>query len=952
MVYKTEKHGVRTGNSFKRWNTKYYRQYRQQAYLIRSHINSIEETPNYDEIVRFSKTSALGEGNSMTDGVEYSLNKQRRWDLPAVLEDIILNGNHDDDYGIQLVERHRIKRTANCISVCSTEGVYKGGDLNKDHKFKIKNSGGYFQSNSVLKRTPTLSKRKRRSRQRRRTQTEDDEQENTQVTETSKLRYEVHYPCPDTNYLTHNAKSIGMNTLSPWRWSGYQDKRQRSKRRGRMTYYIKESLLCMDDSFDDSGEEDSIQEADGTECEVSDYAITLNDILRHATTGNRLTNDKIRHHSNNSFSSDSAKNTSAKGQVIYIERDEPKDENDFLASYEIDDVTVSTKRNSTDLQPVRVVLGNEDVNEQILLQKYGRDFINCECFPRKFLLNISDKVTKLSMFKTLNITDLTRTQACIVFIHDVDNEINNINENVYKIFLNANFGENLNSVQIETVFDYMETNVDEVIERTLFFIETLPKDAIECQNDPYVYLGSAKGSAVEECAKWSTGSYRPDNAFLFDSFLSRVPVVQEAVDMGFELVPRFDARTEDSSDNVASPKDCFCSICYTALEANNPGTSLISCSHWFCDSCWKEYIDSKIYNGALDIQCPEYDCDKVVDSGTIMSLVNMRDVIRLAKCCHDTEVEQLKSARWCPSKTCGRVLKRNCEDAKNSQCACGVKVCFECLEPPHWPASCESSRTYYKKMRDSGDIATLPQELRQPVVVRGKNCPSCHRFIEKNGGCPSMICVCKANFCWGCGQLWHTRVHGTECYKFGYKDTHNTYERQFTSPNPFEKKNGQKWYKMALRHRVNQHEGRIRNLKSYIKPMAKRLQYAIVKGEQSGEKLTLEFNCQTKSFTREADKSAPFLRNTVDLYAEINHVVENTSVLINSEELPADSRLVLMHICYRLSSFSGVIYELFLNYDRIGAKHLTERLKEVRFHSRKTFQSLIRCIKSLKSVKS
>lgn len=883
----------------------------------------------------------------MTDGLEYSLNKQRRWDLPEILEGLILCKNDEEDYGIQLIERHRINRKANCINVCSTEGVLKGGDLNKERKFKTKMCGGYFQSNSVLKRPPVVSKRTRRSRRRCRLQTEEDEQENAHVTETNKIRYEVHYPSPDANFLSHNAKSIGMDIREPFRWSGYQDKRQRCKRRGRMDSYIKESLLCMDDSFDDSEEEDSVRDAGDNGSENKDFSITLHDILKHATAGSNLTSRKIRHTSNTSLLSDDG--TSAKGQLVYIEREDQQEEVD---QNETKNTAVSTTRNSTALHPVRVILVNEHVSSQTLLQKFGNDVIECECFPRKFILNISAQVTRLGMFKSYNRSDLTRTQVCLVFVHDTDNEMNNLKENVYSVFLNANFGKDLNSVQIETIFDYMETNIDEVIERSLFFIETLPTEAILCQNDSYVVKGSAKGSTVEECAKWSTGSYRPDNTFLFDTFLSRVPVIQEAVEMGYELVPRFDACRGDSSDNVASPKDRFCSICYTVLEEDNPGTALMSCCHWFCDSCWKEYIETKIDNGALDLQCPEYDCNKVVDPGTILSLINMRYVIKHAKCCHDTEVEQQNSARWCPNKKCDRVLKRNCEDAKNSQCTCGTKVCFECLQPPHWPASCESVRMYYKKMRDTGDIAVEPPELRNSVVVRGKNCPSCKRFIEKNGGCPSMICVCHAHFCWGCGQLWSSRTHGDECYKYGYRDNHNTYERQFAPVNPFEKKNRKKWYKMALLHRVNQHESRLRTMKSFIKPMAKKLQYGIVKGEMKGDTVTLDFDIQNKSFSRETDKCAPFLRNTVDLYAEINHVVENTSVLINSEKLPADTRLVLQHICYRLSSFSGVIYELFFNYDKIRPNSLLDKIKEVRFHSRKSFQSLIRCIKSVKSVTS
>ncbi|XP_060574204.1 uncharacterized protein LOC132731922 [Ruditapes philippinarum] len=212
-----------------------------------------------------------------------------------------------------------------------------------------------------------------------------------------------------------------------------------------------------------------------------------------------------------------------------------------------------------------------------------------------------------------------------------------------------------------------------------------------------------------------------------------------------------------------------------------------------------------------------------------------------------------------------------------------------------------------------------------------------------------MICVCRAHFCWGCGQLWANRIHGDECYKYGYKDHHNTTEKTFASTNLLDRKHRQKWYKMALVHRVNQHAGRLHKLKTAVKPLAKKLQYYIVRAENQGEVVSFDFDFANKTFIRQTERTAYFLKNTIDLYVEINHVVENTSVLLNSEQLPTDYRQVLQHISHRLSSFSDVIYELFLSSEIITGKVLLEKLKDVRSHTRKTFQSLIRCIKSMKA---
>ncbi|KAK3270442.1 hypothetical protein CYMTET_21161 [Cymbomonas tetramitiformis] len=35
-----------------------------------------------------------------------------------------------------------------------------------------------------------------------------------------------------------------------------------------------------------------------------------------------------------------------------------------------------------------------------------------------------------------------------------------------------------------------------------------------------------------------------------------------------------------------------------------------------------------------------------------------------------------------------------------------------------------------------------------------KDCPGCHRFVEKEFGCPHMTCVCGCEWCWDCRLLW------------------------------------------------------------------------------------------------------------------------------------------------------------------------------------------------------
>lgn len=940
MVYKTERHGVRTGNSFRGWKsiTKHLRLYRTHSYLIRSHITG-NLNLDISDLVQFEKTSAFGEGDSIRDGVEYSLNKQGRWDLPDVLENIILSQDKPQDFDIQMIERHRLSRMANCVRVCSTGGVFHGGGLSEDRKFKIKTSAGYFQSNSVLNAKSERSARARRNRRRRRGDAQNNPVENNeeQPKEANKLRYEVHVPGPVTNYLTHKSKTIGIDTYDLFRWNGYQDKNKRKTRRNKLNSDIKELLSCMDDPLDDSEEESSVQDSDDTTEGQVTIDVMLHEILQHTNSAKKLTDSKRRRPSGGSISSVNSEENPAKTHIVYVENPEKP-------MSETETVFIPVKLHRTVLEPVHVIMKEDAVLPQTLSERFGKKYIECECFPRKFIINISDDVSKIKMI-SVEATSALRTEACIVFTHDTENEINTATEYVYRVFLNANFGDSLNSIKIETIFDYMETNLEELIDRTLFFIETLPSDSVVC--DSLQQTGKKnKGTAVEECAKWSSSSYRPSNSYLLEHFIATAPETHEAISMGYDFVSAFDAFTNDPSENVASQKDKFCCICFLPLDVHHPGTALISCSHWFCDSCWQEYLETKTSSGARDFLCPEFDCDKTVDPGTVLSLVNMRYIIRHARRCHDTEVEQRTTTRWCPNEKCDRVLERSCDDVKTSRCVCGVEVCFDCLGTPHWPASCDSSKSYYKKLRQSGDIGIEPLDTKT-LVVNGKPCPQCHRFLTKNGGCPSMICLCGANFCWGCGQLWASRTHGTDCYKHGYKDNHNTTERKFPPHNPLERKNLQSWYRMALKHRVNRHPRRLSSMRASVKALSKRLRIYIIQCENSGVAISLDFDNELVSYKSEADKASAFLTNTVELYAEINHVVENTAVLINSDELPVKSRTVLQHISRRLSSFADIIYKLLVHNGTFGNEFIIQKLKDARFHCRRTLQSLIRCVKSV-----
>ncbi|ESO81946.1 hypothetical protein LOTGIDRAFT_135674, partial [Lottia gigantea] len=200
---------------------------------------------------------------------------------------------------------------------------------------------------------------------------------------------------------------------------------------------------------------------------------------------------------------------------------------------------------------------------------------------------------------------------------------------------------------------------------------------------------------------------------------------------------------------ISREKDEFCNICYEVLEESS-STALQECGHWFCNICYKEHLESSFNLGLQKITCPEYNCDKVVDLATMVSLTNIRDIQRMEMRAAETSTSA-SSIKWCPNQLCGRMLQLPNGASNISVCQCGTNVCTDCHKEGHWPASCEHYAFYRKKLDDfKDDIFVNAYWIPNDVQLRGKNCPKCKRFIVKNGGCPNMMCVCGEWFCWSC----------------------------------------------------------------------------------------------------------------------------------------------------------------------------------------------------------
>ncbi|GFR74714.1 E3 ubiquitin-protein ligase ARIH1 [Elysia marginata] len=259
-----------------------------------------------------------------------------------------------------------------------------------------------------------------------------------------------------------------------------------------------------------------------------------------------------------------------------------------------------------------------------------------------------------------------------------------------------------------------------------------------------------------------------------------------------DILEHSQSLTATTNCNVKS----FCEICYDIIDFTQKetvqATQLNACGHLFCDSCWQTHLRTQFREGAVHMVCPGYQCKTQLGPSTLLSLLHVTEVAHILQRACEDEVEVCPTAKWCPSPSCGRVIRLatissenpTCAEAPTSAldmsldvtCGCGEEWCFTCLSPANWPAGCEQAQAYLDMSRrlkprqdtldydvDATQTTTATSRVAEPLAIEGRLCPKCRRFIDKNSGCPHMMCKCGHEFCWICLLPFDYESHDRVC---------------------------------------------------------------------------------------------------------------------------------------------------------------------------------------------
>lgn len=211
----------------------------------------------------------------------------------------------------------------------------------------------------------------------------------------------------------------------------------------------------------------------------------------------------------------------------------------------------------------------------------------------------------------------------------------------------------------------------------------------------------------------------------------------------------------------------FCHVCMEDVRCNE--ATQMDCQHSFCNNCWTEHFVLRIMEGqSRRIRCMAHNCNTVCDESVIKNLVSKRDqglAEKFDRFLLESYIEENKLVKWCPSVPhCGNAIRVEGDVLCEVGCTCGLQFCFSCLSEAHSPCSCLMWELWSKKWKDE----SLTMNWMKAYT---KNCPSCHKPVEKNGGCNIVICLCGMPFCWVCLQV---NVYQHQCGR--YKDPGDSIE--------------------------------------------------------------------------------------------------------------------------------------------------------------------------------
>lgn len=255
-----------------------------------------------------------------------------------------------------------------------------------------------------------------------------------------------------------------------------------------------------------------------------------------------------------------------------------------------------------------VFVEKNELRPNALREKFGKDFINAHCFPKKYLIRLSDRLKSMKFpDKPESFKSYVNLNAYLIL---VENDTPKEDEHIQRIQVALNMDLFCGSIEIETLMEStsMIYKISEIIERSLSFISTLAFDLFKPLDAELVRKRIVRTTIDQDLSD----SEHLNKQLAQLKLMDRKPTHTE-----MSNIENLQFSETSSIDEFEFTRPDTCTICYRNLDSTISVTALQTCAHWLCDDCWKSYLETSVKRIEL-IRCPEWNCDSIVDTGMLL----------------------------------------------------------------------------------------------------------------------------------------------------------------------------------------------------------------------------------------------------------------------------------------------------------------------------------------------
>ena len=210
-----------------------------------------------------------------------------------------------------------------------------------------------------------------------------------------------------------------------------------------------------------------------------------------------------------------------------------------------------------------------------------------------------------------------------------------------------------------------------------------------------------------------------------------------------------------------------CGICFDSFPAASLCTAAAACGHLFCWSCFYHFLVSRVDESrVLELRCPQPGCQRPVLDAEAKLVLDAHQYARYRRFKRAAQLAADPRVRYCPNRSCQRVLRGSAAQPRMLCSACGLQSCYTCSIPWHDGLSCLQVLRHTQLRGPSADDVAFLQLMHaqqetgsssggsggSAAVNTYRQCPTCGVWVERSAGCAKMTCRCGSQWCFQCGS--------------------------------------------------------------------------------------------------------------------------------------------------------------------------------------------------------